>query len=125
MTDLEEAISRLTAWVRDYGDSKPAAFVGDVSILLQVAKESIGMTKQRSSLQKPLEDVLLSDKFLERFAAAFVDAAFPGTVTSLPPEYIDTSQIIDTSELQQYIGPEAVAEGIAEKFEDGGSPRTD
>jgi len=40
MTDAEVAIQRLTAWVRDYGDSKPQAFVGDVSMLLLIAKES-------------------------------------------------------------------------------------
>ena len=40
MTDAEAAIERLTAWVRDYGDSKPQAFIGDVSMLLLIAKES-------------------------------------------------------------------------------------
>jgi uncharacterized protein YigA (DUF484 family) len=40
MTDADIAIQRLTAWVRDYGDSKPKEFIGDVSMLLMLAAES-------------------------------------------------------------------------------------
>ena len=40
MTDAEVAIQRLTAWVRDYGDGKPKEFIGDVSMLLLIAKGS-------------------------------------------------------------------------------------
>ena len=38
-TDLDIAIERLTAWVRDYGDAKPKEFIGDVSLLLLAARE--------------------------------------------------------------------------------------
>lgn len=40
MTDSEIAIERLTAWVRDHGDSKPQVFMGDVSLLLLLAGEA-------------------------------------------------------------------------------------
>jgi hypothetical protein len=38
MTDAEIAIERLTDWVRDYGDAKPKEFIGDISLLLVIAK---------------------------------------------------------------------------------------
>lgn len=44
MSDAEIALERLTAWVREYGDSKPQVFVGDVSMLLAIAKGA--MSKQ-------------------------------------------------------------------------------
>lgn len=34
MTDLEEAISRLTAWIRDYGDQKQKPFIDDLTAVL-------------------------------------------------------------------------------------------
>ena len=72
MTDEQfEAISRMTAWLRDYGDAKPKPFVDDVRILLEMAKESLEMAKQ----QKTLEDVLLSDAFMTKFAEAFTKAS--------------------------------------------------
>ena len=40
MSDIDTAVQRLTAWVRDYGDSKPREFIGDVTMLLVAAKES-------------------------------------------------------------------------------------
>lgn len=43
-SDFDTAIQRLTAWIRDYGDAKPTAFVGDLSMVLLAAKE----TRQRS-----------------------------------------------------------------------------
>ena len=56
MTDAEAAIERLTAWVRDYGDSKPQVFIGDVSMLLMIAKESQAkveaLQRQLQSLQR-------------------------------------------------------------------------
>jgi len=62
-----EAISRTTAWLRDYGDAKPQPFVDDIRILLVMAKES---------LNKPsVEDVLLSDAFLTKFAEAFTKSS--------------------------------------------------
>lgn len=41
MTDAVIAIERLTAWVRDFGDNKPKAFIGDISMLLVIAKDAI------------------------------------------------------------------------------------
>lgn len=38
MTEAEIAIQRLTAWVRDHGDAKPQAFIGDVTMVLMLAK---------------------------------------------------------------------------------------
>ncbi|MCP4784756.1 MAG: hypothetical protein GY903_26195 [Fuerstiella sp.] len=43
-TDAEIAIIRLTAWVRDYGDTKGSVFAGDVSMLLLIARESLQNT---------------------------------------------------------------------------------
>ena len=39
-TDLDIAVERLTAWLREYGPSKPQVFVGDVTIVLMAARES-------------------------------------------------------------------------------------
>ena len=39
MTELNYAIQRLTAWVRDYGDKKEPVFIADVNTLLDVAKK--------------------------------------------------------------------------------------
>jgi len=35
-----QAISRTTAWLRDYGDTKPREFVDDLRVLMEMAKES-------------------------------------------------------------------------------------
>jgi hypothetical protein len=56
MTDAEAAIERLTAWVRDYGDSKPQAFVGDVSMLLLIAKESQAKIESMKSALLSIRD---------------------------------------------------------------------
>lgn len=41
MSDFEIAIERLTAWIRDYGHAESAIFIGDLSIILLAAKESV------------------------------------------------------------------------------------
>lgn len=47
MTDMELAVSRLTAWLRDYGDDKAKAndtskaFIGDVTMVVMAAKEQL------------------------------------------------------------------------------------
>ena len=41
MTDAEIAVQRLTAWVRDFGDKKEPAFIGDLSMVLLLAKAQL------------------------------------------------------------------------------------
>lgn len=53
-TDFDIAIERLTAWVRDYGDSKPKVFIGDVSMLLLAAREA--RSERAARLAKERED---------------------------------------------------------------------
>ena len=62
-----EAISRTTAWLRDYGDAKPKPFVDMIRMLLEMAKESLN--------KQSVEDVLLSDAFMTKFAEAFTKAS--------------------------------------------------
>jgi hypothetical protein len=38
MSEADEAISRLTAWVRDYGNEKNPTFIDDVNALLRAAR---------------------------------------------------------------------------------------
>jgi len=79
-----DEIVRLRAWVRDFGHEKPPTFVADLEAVLGVAEDAIAMAQQMSSLQKPLEDVLLSDEFLQRFAKAFAETPLPSTIVALP-----------------------------------------
>jgi predicted secreted protein len=61
MTDAEIAIERLTALVRDHGDSKPQAFIGDVSMLLTIAKGAVYPSMEpvtKTVEKKPLTDDL-------------------------------------------------------------------
>lgn len=41
MTDAEIATERLTGWVRDNWDSQPKGFIGDISMLLVIAKGAV------------------------------------------------------------------------------------
>jgi len=41
MTDAEIAVERLMAWIRDFGDKKEPAFIGDLSMVLLLAKEHL------------------------------------------------------------------------------------
>lgn len=59
MTDAEIAIERLTAWVRDYGDSKPQAFIGDVSMLLAIAKNANETQRIRDALDWLVDEIHL------------------------------------------------------------------
>lgn len=36
--EAQAAVGRLTAWVRDYGDSKEPAFIADLSLVIELAK---------------------------------------------------------------------------------------
>ncbi len=38
MTDLEEAISHLTAWIRDFGHEKQPAFIKDLTTVINAAE---------------------------------------------------------------------------------------
>lgn len=40
MSDFDDAVQRLTAWLRDFGDSKPRVFIGDLSIVLLAARDT-------------------------------------------------------------------------------------
>lgn len=57
MTDAEIAIERLSAWIRDHGDAKPKAFIGDVAILLVVARDALRSTADQSRLDTLLGQV--------------------------------------------------------------------
>jgi len=53
MTEREfDAISRLEAWVRDFGDQKPPEFITDVETVLAMAREYGEMTETVSSALK-------------------------------------------------------------------------
>ena len=38
MSNLDEAISRITAWIRDYGDQKTPVFIADLTEVMFAAK---------------------------------------------------------------------------------------
>lgn len=80
-----DEINRLRSWIRDYGDQKEPTFIKDLEAVLAIADEAVAMTKQRSALQKPLEDVLLSQDFLSRFAEAFSNTPLPTSGDVWPP----------------------------------------
>ena len=40
--DLEHAIERLTAWLRDFGDRKTKAFTDDIAMVVEAAKKHHG-----------------------------------------------------------------------------------
>lgn len=66
MTDAEIAIERLTAWVRDYGDAKPRGFIGDISMLLVIAKGAV-KKKEPDMLPCPFcgsEELFVSDNYV-------------------------------------------------------------
>ena len=54
MSDFDTAVQRLTAWVRDYGDSKAREFIGDVSMLLVAAKENYQLRRDIERQHKSL-----------------------------------------------------------------------
>jgi hypothetical protein len=56
MSDFDTALQRLTAWVRDYGDSKPREFIGDLSLVLLAAKENYELRREIDNLRS-LENV--------------------------------------------------------------------
>lgn len=41
MTDAEYSIERLTAWIRDYGHEKQAAFIRDLVTVLSLANDAV------------------------------------------------------------------------------------
>jgi len=49
--DFDIAMQRLTTWVRDYGDTKPREFIGDITIVLMVARD---VDRQRQTIEKLL-----------------------------------------------------------------------
>lgn len=52
MSDLETAIQRITHWLREYGDTKQKAFVGDVTMLLIAAKDCERLTAERDEARE-------------------------------------------------------------------------
>ena len=65
MTDAEIAVERLTAWVRDYGDSKPQVFIGDVSMLLAIAKDANETQRLRDALDWLVDEIHLGVRHAE------------------------------------------------------------
>ena len=50
-TDLDIAIERLTAWIRDYGDSKEPVFIGDLSMVVLAARDHRNLTAKLDTFQ--------------------------------------------------------------------------
>ena len=84
MTEREfEAISRLSAWMRDFGKEKTPVFIADLELVLNMAKRN------------DIEELLLSDGFLTKFAAAFGNTPIPGissTECGIRPWCTETGQ---------------------------------
>lgn len=53
MTYAEDAISRLTAWIRDYGDQKEPVFIADLNAVLTMAYQNFEAELSRA--WKPIE----------------------------------------------------------------------
>jgi hypothetical protein len=82
MTELENSISIVKAWV----DNTPIftkAIAEHFHNVIDAAEVALELAKNGKALEQPLEAVLLSDKFMEKFAEAFANTAFPSTITSL------------------------------------------
>lgn len=41
MTDAQTAVQRLTAWIGQYGDQKQPEFIGDLSMVVLIAREAV------------------------------------------------------------------------------------
>lgn len=63
MSDFDDAVERLTAWVRNYGDAKPKVFIGDVTMVLLAARDCQRLRAERDNQQEAIK--LLMDT-LER-----------------------------------------------------------
>ena len=46
MSDLECAVERIKAWIRDYGSTKTRVFTGDLWLILLAAEESVFATRR-------------------------------------------------------------------------------
>jgi len=53
MSDIDYAIYRLTAWLRDYGPEKSPRFVKDVAIAMDAAKEA---AHKQEEIERLLDD---------------------------------------------------------------------
>ena len=77
MSELEEAVGNIEEWLADNASvSHRKAFYRDVTLIITVARESIELKKHTAA------DVLLSDEFLKKFAAAFAATPMPSTITN-------------------------------------------
>lgn len=75
MTEEEwDTVGRLEAWVRNYGHLKEESFINDLNILLSVARKYNNL--------KSVENILLSDKFLEKFTTRVTNKQRTFTDTS-------------------------------------------
>lgn len=75
MTELEAAIRRIEFCADDMQpESDPV--ICDLKLLISAARESIELKKQQQSAA----EILLSDEFMKKFAAAFAATPMPSTI---------------------------------------------
>jgi hypothetical protein len=70
MTDVTEVAQRLECWIRDYRHEKQPAFIADLEAVLN-------SLKRQPSIAKEIEQILLSDEFHAKLAAAFANTPLP------------------------------------------------
>ena len=73
-TDFEIAVSRLTAWLRDYGDTKGREFVGDITLVLLTAKAFPRMQQQRDEARQAARHVYAIAKTWPVYLVEVVEA---------------------------------------------------
>ena len=57
MSDYDDAVSRLTARVRQYGDTKPRVFIGDVTMVLLAAQDAVRLQAKLAAAEALLREV--------------------------------------------------------------------
>lgn len=58
MSDFDDAVARLTAWVRNYGDAKPRVFIGDVMMVLLAARDTERLTQELAAVRESVRTLL-------------------------------------------------------------------
>lgn len=61
--DFDIAVSRMTHWLGEYSDSKPKAFVGDVTLLLAAAKHARQLEAKLAEVTDLVDDILYDPQF--------------------------------------------------------------
>jgi len=69
VTDAQIAVQRLTAWIGQYGDQKQPEFIGDLSMVVLIARDAL----LKNEKERSVEDVLLSDEFMDKLLNKYHD----------------------------------------------------